>query len=107
MPGFAWAVPGRPGSDLPYYGRRMIEWEPDPERPLWQQMMEVLRQRILDGAYQPRTKIPSLKQLTQEFQVGLNTARHAVADLEDQGFLRSIKSLGTFVSPADEWPEES
>lgn len=84
----------------------MINWDPDPERPLWLQLMETLRQRILDGTYAPRTKIPSLKQITQEFEVGLNTARHAIDDLEAQGFVRPVPSLGTFVAPADEWPSK-
>lgn len=106
MPGFAWAVPGGLGSDQYHYGLFMIEWEPDPERPLWLQMMETLRERIVDGTYRPRSKIPSLNQLTQEFGVGLNTARHAIEDLETQGYLKAVKSLGTFVTPAEEWPKE-
>lgn len=83
----------------------MIDWVPDPERPLWLQLMETLRRRILDGTYRPRTKIPSLKQLTQEFGVGLNTARHAVDVLEEQGYVLPVSSLGTFVIPPDAWPK--
>ncbi|MFI7126050.1 winged helix-turn-helix domain-containing protein [Nonomuraea sp. NPDC050153] len=82
----------------------MINWDPAPERPLWLQLMETLRQRIVSGTYAPRTKIPSLKQITQEFEVGLNTARHAIDDLEAQGYVRPVPSLGTFVAPAEEWP---
>jgi GntR family transcriptional regulator len=69
--------------------------------------MEALRARIIDGTYAPRTKIPSLKTLTQEFEVGLNTARHAVEELEKQGYVRAVKSLGTFVTPREDWPEDS
>jgi GntR family transcriptional regulator len=82
----------------------MIEWVPDPERPLWLQLMETLRQRITDGTYPPRTKIPSLTRITQEFGVGLNTARHAVEHLEEQGYVLAVPSLGTFVRLPDEWP---
>lgn len=84
----------------------MIDWEPDPERPLWRQLMETLHQRILDGIYPPRTKIPSLQRMTQEFGVGLNTARHAVDELESQGYVRPVPSLGTFVAPPEEWPQQ-
>ncbi|MFI7113921.1 GntR family transcriptional regulator [Nonomuraea sp. NPDC050227] len=83
----------------------MINWEPDPERPRWVQLMEVLRTRILEGVYQPRTKIPSLTQLTQEFGVGMNTVRHAVTDLEEQGYVLPVSSLGTFVRPKEGWPK--
>lgn len=99
-----WADPGAVGSALPQYGLGVIDWEPDPERPLWVQVMEILRRRILDGVYQPRAKIPSFKQLTQEFEVGMNTARHAVEDLEEQGYVRAVQPLGTFVTPTDQWP---
>lgn len=83
----------------------MIDWTPDPERPLWVQVMEILRERILNGVYEPRGKIPSFKQITQEFGVGMNTARHAVDDLEAQGFVRAVQPLGTFVTPTEEWPQ--
>lgn len=82
----------------------MINWEPDPERPRWRQLMEVLRKRILDGTYLPRTKIPSFTQLTQEFGVGMNTVRHAITDLEAQGYVLPVSSLGTFVRAQEEWP---
>lgn len=83
----------------------MINWVPDPERPLWLQLMETIRRRILDGTYPPRTKIPSLKQITQEFEVGMNTARHAVENLEEQGYVTPVSSLGTFVTTPGNWPE--
>lgn len=83
----------------------MIDWDPDPERPLWLQVMEELRRRILSGTYQPRTRIPSLTRLTQEFEVGMNTARHAVNDLAAQGYVLQVSSLGTFVRPKEEWPQ--
>jgi len=106
-PGFVWAVPDALGAARNHYRFSMIAWVPDPERPLWEQMMETLRRRILDGTYPPRTKIPSLKQLTQEFGVGLNTARHAVDDLEEQGYVLPVSSLGTFVRQAEEWPDRT
>lgn len=82
----------------------MIDWTPDPMRPRWLQVMEILRQRILDGSCRPQAKIPSFKQLVQEFGVGMNTVRHAVEDLEEQGYVRAVQPLGTFVTPEEEWP---
>jgi GntR family transcriptional regulator len=66
--------------------------------------MEVLRQRIVDGVYPPLGKIPSFKQLVQESGLGMNTVRHAVEDLEAQGYVMAVSSLGTFVRPREEWP---
>lgn len=82
----------------------MIDWVPDPERPVWLQVMEVVRQRILDGTYAPRTKIPGIHRLMQEFGVGSNTARHVISSLEEQGLVLPVPSLGTFVVPPEDRP---
>lgn len=82
----------------------MINWEPEPERPVWVQVMEVIRGRILDGTYRPRAKIPGIHRIMQEFGVGSNTARHVISDLEAQGLVRPVPSLGTFVVPPEDRP---
>lgn len=81
----------------------MIVWEPDPERPVWVQVMEVIRSRIEDGTYPPRTPIPSLDQIRQEFGVARNTARKVIRHLADEGLVRPVPSMGTFVRPEEEW----
>lgn len=80
----------------------MIDLVPDEHK--WRQVMEILRGRILDGTYQPRSRVPSVRTLTQMFGVGDNTARHALNDLEEQGYVRQLPSIGTFVRPEVEWP---
>ncbi|WP_433520054.1 winged helix-turn-helix domain-containing protein (plasmid) [Nonomuraea sp. CA-143628] len=82
----------------------MIELVPDEHK--WRQVMEIIKGRILDGTYQPRAKVPGIRSLTQEFGVSQNTARHALNDLEEQGYVRQVSSIGTFVRPAKEWPQE-
>jgi GntR family transcriptional regulator len=80
----------------------MIELVPDEHK--WRQVMEILRQRILDGTYRPRSRVPSVRHLTQMFGIGDNTARHALKELEERGYVRQLPSVGTFVRPAEEWP---
>ncbi|WP_352230191.1 GntR family transcriptional regulator [Streptomyces sp. NBRC 14336] len=50
----------------------MIEWEPDVPR--WRQVAEVIRQRIADGTYPPRSRVPSVMQLVDEFGIAQATA---------------------------------
>jgi DNA-binding GntR family transcriptional regulator len=38
------------------------------------------------------------------FGIGDNTARHALKELEERGYVRQLPSVGTFVRPAEEWP---
>lgn len=78
----------------------MIEWRPKP--PKWQQVMEALRARIEDGTYPAESTIPSLDRIQQEFEVGENTAKHAVRSLAEQGFVVPVRSRGTFVVPPEE-----
>ncbi|MEU1597275.1 GntR family transcriptional regulator [Streptomyces sp. NPDC005708] len=75
----------------------MIEWEQD--APRWRQIADVLRQRIADGTYPPRTRVPSLVQLTAEFGVASVTAQKALRALREQGWTYTEQGLGSFVSP--------
>lgn len=90
------------GSAGAYYGQFMINWVPEPERPLWEQIAEIVRERIDDGTYPPRSPIPSIERIQQEFEVGKNTARHVVRHLAEEGLVRPVPSLGTFVIPPED-----
>lgn len=81
----------------------MINWvPPDPERPVWIQIAEEIIARIESGHYPPRTAISSIERIGQEFAVGRNTARHVIRHLADEGWVRPVPSLGTFVVPPEE-----
>jgi DNA-binding GntR family transcriptional regulator len=85
----------------------MINWRPEPERPVWIQVAEAIERRIHDGTYPPRTPIPSIVRIEQEFGVGKNTARHVVRYLADEGLVRPVPSMGTFVVPPHERPDRA
>lgn len=74
----------------------MIEYAPD--RPVWQQVADILRQRIADGTYQPRHPIPSEKQLVGEFGIARGTARKVIAHLRETGYVYTVPNLGSFVA---------
>ncbi|MEV0614601.1 GntR family transcriptional regulator [Nonomuraea sp. NPDC050404] len=72
----------------------MFEFEPD--RPRWQQIADVIRQRIQSGAYPPKHLVSELS-LVQEFGVARDTARKAVRALREEGLLYTVPHLGSFV----------
>jgi DNA-binding GntR family transcriptional regulator len=74
-----------------------------PDVPRHVQIADVLRQRITDGKLAPRMPIPSEPHLTEEFGVARDTARKAVAILREQGYVHTVRGMGTFVRPRDEW----
>lgn len=64
---------------------------------VYRQVADELRERIRSGKYLPRTRIPPLTALTDEFEVSPVTARKAIRVLVDEGVLVIMPGRGTFV----------
>lgn len=75
----------------------MIEWREN--APKWEQIADVLKQRIDDGVYPPNGMLPSEHQLVGEFGVARGTARKVLVRLREEGIAYTVRGLGTFVSP--------
>ncbi|KAA3645844.1 MAG: GntR family transcriptional regulator [Chloroflexi bacterium] len=67
---------------------------------LYQAVADSLMQQIQNGELQPNERIPSESELGTIFGVGRNTVRHAISDLVNQGVLRTVQGVGTFVADA-------
>lgn len=65
--------------------------------PLYAQIADALRERIVKGVWAIGTQIPTLPELAQEFGVGLITVRQAVQLLKDERLLVPEQGRGTFV----------
>lgn len=66
--------------------------------PLYSQIKELLRSRILDGTYPPHSQMPSENELVKIFSVSRITVRQALGDLQKEGLIFKIPGKGTFVS---------
>jgi GntR family transcriptional regulator len=66
--------------------------------PLYAQIKETLRARILDGSYAPHSQMPSEHELCAMFGVSRITVRQALGDLQKEGLLFKLHGKGTFVS---------
>lgn len=67
--------------------------------PKYSQLASILRQKIDDGEWQPRSPIPSERQLEVLYAVSRTTIREAIDLLVRQGYLYREHGRGTFVSP--------
>ncbi|MBI9044064.1 MAG: GntR family transcriptional regulator [Anaerolineaceae bacterium] len=67
--------------------------------PKYYQLANIIRKKIEEGNWQPRTPIPSERQLETQYNVSRTTIRQAIDHLEKQGFLYREHGRGTFVSP--------
>jgi len=73
--------------------------------PLYRQLFEELRRRILLGALRPGDKLPTVRELAVLARVNRNTAARAVQALEEAGLVTSRVGRGTFVAESPEGPE--
>lgn len=69
------------------------------------EIKEIMRQRIVDGDWKPRHKILNNYQLGQILGVGQQTVERVIADLREQGYIRSL-AKGNYVRPPEDWPTD-
>ena len=74
----------------------------DAEEPLYLQLAAILRGQI--GTGQISRRVPSVKTLTEQYDVAQGTAERALAVLREEGLIRSRIGRGHFVVPVAERP---
>ena len=67
-------------------------------QPLYLQIKDALKQRILDGDYAAHERLPSESELMKMFGVSRITVRQSLRDLHSDGLVFSVQGKGTFVS---------
>lgn len=65
--------------------------------PLYQQLADLIRQRIRSGELAPRSAIPSITDLAAEHDLAVVTVRRAVAVLVAEGLVHTVPGKGTYV----------
>ena len=75
-------------------------------RPIWQQLTEQLRQRIVTGAYPPGSRFPAVRELASEAGVNPNTMQRAMSQLETDELVITNRTLGRTVTDKTEVLEE-
>ena len=56
---------------------------------------------MLIGVLQPGEKLPSVRSLAVDLSINPNTIQKAYLELERQGYVYSVKGVGSFVSDTD------
>ena len=67
-------------------------------QPLYQQVDNIIRRRLIENVWKPGEAIPSEMQLAAELNVSQGTVRKALNDLVAENLLYRRQGLGTFVS---------
>ena len=67
-------------------------------RPIWQQLTEQLRRRIVTGVYPAGSRFPAVRELASEAGVNPNTMQRAMSQLEADGLIITNRTLGRTVT---------
>ncbi|MGD9731150.1 MAG: PLP-dependent aminotransferase family protein [Desulfamplus sp.] len=68
------------------------------KRPLYESIAIKIAGLVDEGTFHPGDKVPSIRQLSQQFQVSINTAKMAYGFLEDRRVIESRPQSGYYVS---------
>lgn len=68
-------------------------------KPIYRQITDYCYGRILDGAWQPDGRAPSVKELSVEMTVNTRTVLKSYDDMQALGILYQKRGLGCFVAP--------
>ena len=67
-------------------------------QPLYAQIKDIIKQRIIEGEYAVHERLPSESEMMKVFGVSRITVRQALRDLHADGLVFSVQGKGTFVS---------
>ena len=74
--------------------------------PIYVQIMNSVKEAIAAGEISPSERIPSVRELAQDFEVNPNTMQRALNELEREGLLVSERTAGRYVTDDKELIEE-
>ena len=69
---------------------------------LYKQIIDYLKEKINSGEMQPNNKIPTEKELSEQFDVSRITSKRALEELSKEGLIYRIQGSGSFVTPREE-----
>ena len=75
-----------------------MPWILDDTRPIYLQLEDQIKARIITGVYRPGEKLPSVRELAAEAAVNPNTMQKALTELERSGLVFAQRTSGRFIT---------
>lgn len=75
-----------------------MPWEFEPDRPIYLQLMEHIKMKIVSGEYAPGARLASVRELAAEAAVNPNTMQKAMTELERSGLVFAQRTSGRFIT---------
>lgn len=77
----------------------MFELDMRSRKPIYEQLVEKMKELIINEIIKPDEQLPSVRTLATQLTINPNTIQKAYRELETQGFIYSVKGKGNFVNP--------
>lgn len=72
------------------------------QKAIYEQVRDELKKLIMRGVLRRDEKIPSVREIAGSLAINPNTVQRAYRELENEGFIYSVKGKGNFVSPRED-----
>lgn len=68
------------------------------KEPIYEQIVRQIRDMIIKGDLSEGDSLPSIRGLAREVQISVITTKRAYEELEQQGFIETMRGKGSFVA---------
>lgn len=79
-----------------------MTWEFDNNRPIYLQLLDILKLKIISGELPAGSKLSSVRDMAEEAGVNPNTMQKALVELERENLVYSQRTSGRFVTDDEE-----
>ncbi|MPM20308.1 hypothetical protein SDC9_66737 [bioreactor metagenome] len=79
-----------------------MAWQFTSSRPIYQQIVDEIELRILNGTYEMGMRLPSVRDLAMLAAVNPNTMQRALSELEEMGLVSTQRNAGRTVTTDEE-----
>jgi len=69
--------------------------------PIYEQIKSQIKEQILSGIIAENEFLPSIRQLAKDLGISVITTTRAYSDLENEGFIATLRGKGSYVLPKD------
>lgn len=82
---------------LSYGGEIVVKIDIRSRTPIYEQIIESIREMVVKGVLKPSDKLPSVREMAKEMTLNPNTVQKAYQELERQGLICTVRGRGTFI----------
>ena len=83
-----------------------MQWQLRGDRPIYQQLVEILTEQIVSGQLAAGDKVPAVRELAAQAGVNPNTMQRALTDMEREGLMYTNRTSGRYVTEDKEMIEK-